>query len=55
MKIIISPAKQMQVDTEDFACSTPQFLPQTKEILAKLQAMSMPELQKLWDCNDALA
>lgn len=55
MKIIISPAKQMQVDTEAFACSTPQFLPQTKEILAKLQAMSMPELQKLWGCNDALA
>ena len=55
MKIIISPAKQMQVDTEAFACSTSQFLPQTKEILAKLQAMSMPELQKLWGCNDALA
>ena len=55
MKIIISPAKQMQVYTEAFACSTSQFLPQTKEILAKLQAMSMPELQKLWGCNDALA
>ena len=55
MKIIISPAKQMQVDTEAFACTAPQFLSQTREILAKLQAMSMPELQKLWDCNDALA
>ena len=55
MKIIISPAKQMQVDTEAFACTAPQFLSQTREILAKLQAMSMPELQKLWGCNDALA
>ncbi|MGM9582793.1 MAG: peroxide stress protein YaaA [Phascolarctobacterium sp.] len=55
MKIIISPAKQMQVDTEAFACTQAAFLQQTKEILLKLQSMSMPELQKLWGCNDALA
>ena len=55
MKIIISPAKQMQVDTEACACTVPQFLPQTKEILAQLQSMSMPDLQKLWGCNGALA
>ncbi|MGM9529126.1 MAG: peroxide stress protein YaaA [Phascolarctobacterium sp.] len=55
MKIIISPAKQMQVDTEAFDCTKPQFLPQTREILTKLQGMNMPDLQKLWGCNDALA
>lgn len=33
----------------------PQFLEQTREILIQLQGMSMPELQKLWGCNDALA
>ena len=55
MKIIISPAKQMQIDTETFPCTQGLFLPQTKEILLKLQGMSMPELQKLWACNDALA
>ena len=55
MKIIISPAKQMQIDTEAFPCTQGLFLQQTKEILLKLQGMSMPELQKLWACNDALA
>ena len=55
MKIIISPAKQMQIDTEAFPCTQVAFLQQTKEILLKLRGMSMPELQKLWACNDALA
>ena len=55
MKIIISPAKQMQVDTEAMDCTEAQFLAQTREILDKLQSMTMPELQKLWGCNDALA
>ena len=55
MKIIISPAKQMQVDTEAMDCTKPQFLAQTREILAQLQSMTLPELQKLWGCNDALA
>ncbi len=55
MKIIISPAKQMQIDTEAFPCTQGLFFQQTKEILLKLQGMSMPELQKLWACNDALA
>lgn len=54
MKIIISPAKQMQVDTEAFASTRPQFLERTKVILEQLQKMSMPQLQKLWGCNDAL-
>ena len=54
MKIIISPAKQMQVDIEAFPCTRPQFLQQTKEILAQLQSMSMHELQQLWCCNNSL-
>lgn len=55
MKIIISPAKQMQVDTEACDCRVPQFLAQTKILLAKMQSMTLPELQQLWGCNDALA
>lgn len=55
MKIIISPAKQMQVDTEAFPCTSPRFLERTKQILNELQGMSLPQLQKLWGCNDALA
>lgn len=55
MKIIISPAKQMRVDTDSCACLKPQFLERTKILLAKMQSMSFTELQKLWGCNAALA
>ncbi len=55
MKIIISPAKQMQVDTEMPYGRLPYFLPQTKILLSRLQQMSLEELQKLWQCNAKLA
>ena len=55
MKIIISPAKQMQIDTETAYGALPRFLDRTKTLLTVLQSMSLPELQKLWACNDALA
>lgn len=56
MRIIISPAKKMNVDTDSFAVhNLPQFLPETEQLLTALQAMSDKELQSLWKCNDALA
>ncbi|WP_405384058.1 peroxide stress protein YaaA [Phascolarctobacterium sp.] len=55
MKIIISPAKQMQIDTETAYGALPRFLDRTKVLLEILQSMSLPELQKLWGCNDTLA
>ncbi|MGN0158371.1 MAG: peroxide stress protein YaaA [Brotaphodocola sp.] len=56
MKIIISPAKKMNVDTDTYSCtSLPVFLDQTKEILAFLQSLSYEELQKIWNCNDKIA
>lgn len=55
MKIIISPAKQMRMDTDAYTCQRPQFLERTKLLLAAMQSMSFAELQKLWGCNDALA
>lgn len=56
MKIIISPAKKMK-DTEELFShrSLPPFLPETQEILNKLQEMSLESLQSLWKCNEALA
>lgn len=55
MRIIISPAKKMNVDTDSFAVQNlPQFLPETEQLLSTLQAMSDKELQSLWKCNDAL-
>ena len=56
MRIIISPAKKMNVDTDSFPCQDlPQFLPKTEQLCAILQSMSDAELKKLWKCNDQIA
>ncbi len=56
MKIIISPAKKMNVDTDTFACTDlPSFLPQTKELMNYMKGLSYEEAKKLWSCNDKIA
>ena len=56
MRIIISPAKKMVVDTDSFAVDgLPVFLEQTERLKAALQGMSPSELQTLWKCNDAIS
>lgn len=56
MKIIISPAKKMRVDTDSLPWETlPRFLPETEELQAVLQTMSAAQLQQLWRCNTAIA
>ena len=56
MRIIISPAKKMNIDRDSFAVeATPQFLADTERLMAALGAMSDGELQTLWKCNDAIA
>ena len=56
MRIIISPAKKMKVDTDSFPCrDLPEFLPNTEEICRTLQGMSCEELKRLWKCNDQIA
>ncbi|MBQ7103812.1 MAG: peroxide stress protein YaaA [Anaerotignum sp.] len=56
MKIIISPAKKMKVDSDSLAYQElPVFLSQTEQILLKLQQMSYDDLKKLWKCNDKIA
>ena len=56
MRIIIAPAKKMNVDTDSFTTeSLPRFLAETEQIKAVLQRMSPQDLQKLWKCNDAIA
>ena len=55
MRILISPAKKMRVDTDSFAPETlPAFLPETQRLLAALQSRTAKELQRLWKCNDAI-
>lgn len=55
MKIILSPAKKMNIDTDTLACQgMPVYLERTKEILAWMQAKSYAELKALWNCNDTI-
>ena len=56
MRIIIAPAKKMNIDLDSFASEgLPQFLDRTERLKVALQSMSPEELQKLWKCNDAIA
>lgn len=56
MQIIISPAKKMRVDNDDIgAARLPVFLSKTKEVLTALRTLDYKGLQKLWQCNDAIA
>ena len=55
MRIIISPAKKMNMDTDSLPIrALPRFLGRTEELLALLRAMSPEELKALWKCNDRL-
>lgn len=56
MRIIISPAKKMNVDTDSMAYQDlPMFLDRTERLLEKLRSMSAEELKKLWKCSDSIA
>ena len=56
MRIIISPAKKMRIDTDSLPIQgLPRFLPKTEQLVRILQAMSDTELKKLWKCNDQIA
>lgn len=56
MRIILSPAKKMNVDTDSLAPDAlPVFLQQTENIMSWLRRQPHEELQKLWKCNDKIA
>ena len=56
MRIILSPAKKMNVNTDDLApCGLPAFMEQTEEIVRFLQSLTYGEAKKLWACNDRIA
>lgn len=56
MKIIMSPAKKMNVDLDGLApARLPEFVHQASDILAWLKAQSYEELRHLWKCNDKIA
>lgn len=56
MRIIISPAKKMNVDTDSFDChGMPQLLLKTERLFKRLRGMPYDELKRLWRCNDQIA
>lgn len=55
MRIIISPAKKMNEDTDSLGWrDLPMFLEQTERIYEVLHSKNYEELKKLWKCNDAI-
>ncbi|MCD2255452.1 peroxide stress protein YaaA [Agrilactobacillus fermenti] len=55
MQLIISPAKKMVVNRDDFAVQgQPVFLKKTEQILKHLRTLSYQELQSLWRTSDRL-
>ena len=56
MRIMISPAKKMKVDTDTLAYAhLPVFLGRTRRLMEKIQGLTLSEAQALWGCSDRLA
>ena len=56
MRIIISPAKKMNIDTDTLGYQNlPAFLEQTELLLSCIQKLSYEECKALWNCNDNIA
>lgn len=56
MRIILSPAKKMNQDTDSLSyVGMPEYLEETDVILSWLRERTYGELKKLWGCNDRIA
>ncbi|MTI47173.1 peroxide stress protein YaaA [Sporosalibacterium faouarense] len=56
MRIIISPAKKMRVDTDTLDYyQLPQFVENTEILLAYLKRLSYEKLKSIWKCSDKIA
>ncbi|AKL96527.1 putative protein UPF0246 [Clostridium aceticum] len=56
MRIIISPAKKMKIDTDALGHhNLPQFIEDTKILLEYLKKLSYEEVKAVWNCNDKIA
>jgi len=56
MKIIISPAKKMNIDCDSLPVLTqPVFMNRAEKLREQLRGMGYEELKKLWKCNDSIA
>lgn len=55
MKIIISPAKKMKMDTESVCQGVPVFREETEEIMAWIRNLDYDTAKSMWKCNDQIA
>ena len=55
MKVIISPAKKMNVDTEFKRHNMPSLLDKTEFLMEYFQSLSYEVAKDLWKCNDKIA
>lgn len=56
MKIIISPAKKMNVDTDTAAWrELPAYLEKTQTLMEYMKGLDYAACKKIWKCNDKLA
>ena len=56
MKIILSLAKKMIVDTDNLApVELPVYIDKTAEVLNWMKSKSKEELKAIWKCNDKIA
>lgn len=56
MKIIISPAKKMNVRDEGLEpTGRPYYLEQAEQLMEYMKHLSYTEAKKLWNCNDKIA
>lgn len=56
MKIILSPAKKMETNTDLLPYDgLPEFLSEAEALMNQIKTLSFPEVKALWACNDTLA
>lgn len=56
MKIILSPAKSMRIDTDTIApLGEPKLISETEKLLSWLKSKTFDELKSLWNCNESIA
>ena len=55
MRIIISPAKKMKIDTELEYYNIPLLINETEVLLSYLKELNYDELKSMWKCNDKIA
>lgn len=56
MRIIISPAKKMNINTDSFQCQgLPHFIDKTEILAEYMKSLTYEQCKAIWKCNDKIA